>query len=281
MDGSMAYSAVELANAFIQAGELQDALDALNPHLAANPTDDQALRLRAAVLIRLRSDEHLRAALTDLNALASPTVNDLVQKANVCQMLGDLESAKQAILAARILAPDQENLVQHHVYMLMAFHQYEEGRALIDSMPQTWVWLQMSGDLASEYEGEERAIADYSRALTLLEVAFDTSAEKFAQGIKANMLANRATMYATLERYTEAAADYDAARALVPDDMMMTFLRGLVAADMGDLTEALSLCGEALTDANDTFRASMENILRSNPRFMALAALLLQGDADV
>src|SRR5215203_4153014 len=113
----MAYSAIELANAFVQAGELQDALDALNPHLAANPTDDDALRLRAAVLIRLRTHEHLRAALVDLESLSSPTVNEFVQKANLYQMLNDLDGATQAILAARALAPDQEHLVQHQVYM--------------------------------------------------------------------------------------------------------------------------------------------------------------------
>ena len=39
------YNPITLADAFIQAGELDDALDALNQHLEANPSDDDARRV--------------------------------------------------------------------------------------------------------------------------------------------------------------------------------------------------------------------------------------------
>ena len=51
------YSPIELAEAFIRTGELADALDALNPHLEAQPNDETALRLRAAVLMRLPGED--------------------------------------------------------------------------------------------------------------------------------------------------------------------------------------------------------------------------------
>ena len=42
----MGYSPLQLAQAFIKTGEIEDALDALNQHLEATPSDDETRRLR-------------------------------------------------------------------------------------------------------------------------------------------------------------------------------------------------------------------------------------------
>ena len=62
---------------------------------------------------------------------------------------------------------------------------------------------------------------------------------------------------------------------------MLAFQRGLLAALRGELVEALSRCGDAMTDAGADEQAQMEHILRADPRYAALAMLLLQGDADI
>lgn len=274
----MQYTPMQLAEAFIQAGELNDALEALDVHLEENPRDDTGLRLRADVHIRLRDEAHFRAALADLTSLHKPTAEDEIKKALMQQHLHDFTGAEQTLAEAWAEYPADESIAEHYFYILVHQRKFIEARAMIDAMPRTWRWLSLSGDLASEYEGEAQAIDDYSRALAHLEKNFNLDVDQFAWPIQANILANRARMYATLERYDEAAEDFLAAQECVPDDPMLPFMRGLVAADQGDLTEAVAICGEAMTQANDWLRASMESILRANPRYAGLAMLLLEGD---
>ncbi len=88
----MGYSPMELAEAFIQTGELPDALDALNQQLTAYPDDETARRLRAQVLMRLPGEEHLRAALHDLDQLASPTAEDGLLRGILLEQLGAYEA---------------------------------------------------------------------------------------------------------------------------------------------------------------------------------------------
>src|SRR5690242_19339862 len=78
---NMPYSPMELADAFIRAGELADALDALNQQLIDQPADDEARRLRAQVLMRIPGEEHVQAALGDLESIASPTQDDNLRRA--------------------------------------------------------------------------------------------------------------------------------------------------------------------------------------------------------
>ncbi|MCI0352746.1 MAG: hypothetical protein L0Z53_25270, partial [Acidobacteriales bacterium] len=207
----MPYTPLQMAEAFIQAGELLDAADALTQHLEANPSDDAARRLRAQVYLRMRSEEHYHAALADLDQLAAPTLDDEVTRAIALEYLSDMEGAIQAVERARAAYPNDESIAERYFFMLMARRRYAEARALLDTMPQSWDWLEKAGDLASEYEGETQAIQYFSQAIERLETQFDTSADAFAQSIKSNLLAKRAQMYATLGQFTEADSDYIAA----------------------------------------------------------------------
>ncbi|MEO8393720.1 MAG: hypothetical protein ABI700_12085, partial [Chloroflexota bacterium] len=89
------HTPIELAEAFIQTGELGDALDALNQHLQAQPDDEGARRLRASVLLHLPN--RAREALADLDALAAPSTDDLLLRAQTLEALGDSEAAFAAI----------------------------------------------------------------------------------------------------------------------------------------------------------------------------------------
>ena len=96
----------------IRTGELADALDALNPHLEANPSDATALRLRAAVLMRLPGEDYARAALADIDKLDAKTADDYVQQSIIMQMgLGDWSQAVKSTEQAYQLAPNDE---PHH-----------------------------------------------------------------------------------------------------------------------------------------------------------------------
>src|SRR6187549_2862346 len=91
--------------------ELADALDALNPHLETNPSDASALRLRAAVLMRLPGEDHARAALADLDKLDTKTADDYVQRSIIMQMgLGDWSQAVNAMEGAHQLAPNDDRI---------------------------------------------------------------------------------------------------------------------------------------------------------------------------
>ncbi|MEO1163713.1 MAG: tetratricopeptide repeat protein, partial [Chloroflexota bacterium] len=58
----MAYTPMQLAETFLKTGELEDALDALNQQLEAEPADEEARRLRVQVLMPLLVRDVLVAA---------------------------------------------------------------------------------------------------------------------------------------------------------------------------------------------------------------------------
>jgi tetratricopeptide (TPR) repeat protein len=281
----MAYTPLQLAEVFIQAGELNDAVDALTQHLDSNPDDDSARRLRAQVYLRLRSEAHYRAALADLDLLIAPTPDDDVTRAIaleylqfLAKTLDDLDGAMQAIERAREARPGDERIAERYFYMLMARARWDEARSLLDTMPRTWDWLQKAGDLASESEGETQAIQYYTQAIEHLETQFDTSADRFAQSIKSHILANRAQMYATLGQFTEADMDYLAAETLTPDDPTLVFWHSFVVAELGDELRALTLCRTALEHAGESWRVQMIEtlkVMRDGGRYSELVDAIL------
>ena len=282
----MSYSPLQLAEAFIQAGELVDAVDALTQHLEATPGDDAARRLRAQVLIRMRSAENYRAALADLDQLDAPTPDDDVTRAIALEYLeflskslSDLDGAMQAIERASSARPGDERIAERYFYMLEARARWEEARSLLNTMPRTWNWLQKAGDLASEYEGETEAVTYYAQALEHLETQFDTSTDAFAQSIKSHLLSSRAQMYATLGQFREADADYTAAEGLAPDDATLMFWHSFVAAELSDEEQALALCRAALGKASDGWRTQMMEtlkVMRDGGRYQVLVDAMLR-----
>jgi tetratricopeptide (TPR) repeat protein len=274
----MAYTALQRAEAFIQSGELSDAVDALTQHLEVNPRDDAARRLRAQVLARMSDETHLRQALDDLSQLTQPTTDDAFWRSIVLERLGDTVSAASILTRLYRADPTNERVAERYFFMLLALKRYAEAGAILDAMPRTWDWLEKAGDLASEYEGEAQAIEYYSQAIELLETEFDTSAEAFAQSIKSNMLAKRAQMHATLGQFREADAGYAEAEVLTPDDATLRFWHSFVAVELGDEERALTLCRAALDKAGEGWRSNMIEslkVMRDGGRYRALADAIL------
>ncbi|MBC8171551.1 MAG: hypothetical protein H7X77_07750, partial [Anaerolineae bacterium] len=145
----MPYTPLELANAFIQTGELTDALDALNQQLAASPEDDASRRLRVETLLRFKGDEHLQAALADLDQLATLTIDDLVKRSLIHQKRGDLDAASQSMILALQHEPTSERLIERQVHLLQSRGDYAAALKLLEVVPLTWRWQQWRGDLAA------------------------------------------------------------------------------------------------------------------------------------
>ena len=120
----MPYSPMELAEVFIKTGEVSAALDAFNQQLTDMPDDTRARRMRAAVLLRLGDTEQLQQSIQDLDAVEQPTTEDHLQRSIIYERLGDRFNAIQALQSARNTAPDDERLIERHVELLIADHQY-------------------------------------------------------------------------------------------------------------------------------------------------------------
>ncbi len=276
----MPYSLLERVGAHVQSGDMDAALRLLDQQLSQHPEDDESRRWRVAVLMHLPGDERQQAALADLDAMRAPIADDTWRRSIALQTLGDLNAAEAVVLAALEQWPGDEQLIERQLYLLMLAGKRRRAQALLDRLPRTWRWLTWAGELATESARDADAIAIYTEALADLERSLDTS-DPFAANIKAQFLLSRAQVQATAGAFAEADADYAAVEAIVPNDPMIRFKRGLLASLQGDLIQALSLCGDSLTTGNDNEQAQMEHILRGDPRYAALAMLILQGDADI
>ncbi|MBL8162785.1 MAG: hypothetical protein JNJ61_12430 [Anaerolineae bacterium] len=181
----MPYSALQMADAFIQAGELPDALETLNAHLAAHADDADALRLRAALRLRLRAEADLRAGLADLDALPDLNADDHIQRSIILGELGEWPAARDAAAAARALRPADERIAERYLVTLGRCGDSATARCLLETLPRTWRWLEWSGDLARDAGDPAAAAQHYAAALAHLETRMDTINDALAANLKA------------------------------------------------------------------------------------------------
>src|SRR5262245_6743475 len=122
----MPYTPLQMAEAFIQTGELQDALDALNQHLDANPSDDDARRMRAQVLMRLRRPEDLATALSDLQQLDVASTQDRLNLAILLEQRSDHQAASEILEKLHADDPQDERIAERYFWSLMAQRDYNQ-----------------------------------------------------------------------------------------------------------------------------------------------------------
>ncbi|NJL57363.1 tetratricopeptide repeat protein [bacterium] len=158
----MAYTPMQLAEAFIHAGELTDALKALDDALSAAPEDDRARSLRAQVLARMPDGGAL--ALADLAQLMHPHPEDSLLAARLHAEAGDLPSAIAALDVGLSQFVGEPRLTEGLLGLLRAAGDLERARSLAESLPtDDWRWCVWRGDLAAD-EGDETAALDHYRA---------------------------------------------------------------------------------------------------------------------
>ena len=263
------HTPLELAEAFIQTGELSDALDALNQHLEANSDDQMARRLRADVLMHLPG--RAREALADLDALTTASADDLLLRAQILEPLGAREAAFAAV---------EQAWKEHHdprsaeLLLTALYRRGETDRALLllADLPKTWNWLGWSGDFYA-LKGETAIASEhFCSALDQLDQGEKNG---LTETQKATLLLKRAEAYRRLKRYADAEADYHAAEAIIPTDPMIPFNRGLLIYEQGHLRQALPLCRDALDHAPEGLRDHMRRVLTNDPKYKTLVQALL------
>jgi tetratricopeptide (TPR) repeat protein len=266
----MAYTPLQLADAFLQAGEWDDALDALGQHLTDHPEDDERRRLRAR--LHARTDAGLRAALRDLDALRAPGPEDAIRRSDYLERLDDLDAAFAALNRACAEHPHHERLLERCVQLHTASGNVAEARALLDAAPDTWRWRLWAGTLADAAGDPVAARTHYAAALEGLRAAEGPPAPAL-HPLFAQAHLGMARAHLREARLDEAERDCRAAAALVPDDPAVPFFLGLIAAERGDLDHAVQACQRALASAATEVRATFAQTL-DQPRYQALAERL-------
>ena len=263
------YSAMELASAFIQAGELDDALDVLSNHLKTEPGDQEAHRLYAEVLARI--PERRQDAITALLTLYQLRAEDYLRCSALYESLGDTGRAEAIIEKALAVYPDHERLLERRIGLLQASGNLAEARAIADRLPRSWRWLQWSGDLAAQAGDTGAALSHYNAAIDGLSAVLAVDAGDWGGPIKARLLLARAAVQRQREAYDESDADLAAAGILLPDDPTIGFNRGLIACLRGDHGAALDLCRQGLASAPPYIAEAMHRELQADPRYAKLA----------
>lgn len=270
----MPYSPMQLAEAFIQTGELNDALDALNQQLDSNPRDDAARRLRIGVLLRLGDSGHLREGLADFDQLAQTGIDDQVQCSVILERLHNLEAALEAMMRARAMNPTDDRLTERTLHLLIAQGKTDAALELVRTQPRAWRWLQWEGDLLAMAGDDMMATARYGLALAQINERY-TADDRFITPIRARLLLTRGDAYRRLGDINQAEKHYIAAGKLIPTDPTILFNRGLLAVERGLLPEALELCQKGFNKASSALKAEMEAVLRGNAQYAELARQIL------
>lgn len=270
----MTYTPLELAAAFMATGELDDALAALDPHLAAHPDDAEARRMRAEVHARRPGEASLRAALVDYRALPALTSDDALRLSLLDERLGAPDDALSTIAQARAADPVHPRLIERQIGLLRALGRPAEALAVIESLDEAergnWRWQSWAGDLAMQMGDFARARRAYALALDGLERAGEAMDARWAGPERARLLLARAESARHLGDAASAEADLNAAAALIPDDPAIGFGRGLLAMLRGDEMAARALIEAALAAAPDVMRAAFIAELRADARFASL-----------
>lgn len=266
----MAYTALQLADAYLQTGEFDLALHALDQHLAAQPADDEARRLRAK--IRARQPDHRAAALADLDALAAPTAWDSKTRGEVCEALGAIDAAESAYATAAHHG-SSISLWETYLRFLIRIGKTEHALSVIPDFEPRWVWLRWRGEILTLLDEPERAVEQFDLALD----DFDHHPPRdgwdyyMLWSYKAPMLMGRAALRRQLGRYADADADYLAALPITNEPLIVTFNRGLVILESGgELADAAAICRDAFYAAPPRLRDAMRAELEADPRYAAL-----------
>lgn len=269
----MAYTPLQLAEAFIKAGELTDALDALNQQLEDDPKDDESRRLRAEVLLRLGKESQLRQAIDDLQAIDEQTAVDFYLLSVVAERHDEnvkraLDFAQQAYEASD--EEPQKSRALERVLDLM--RKAGELRAAL-TLALEKDWVQWAADAAADLHDDEQALTYYGEALARIEGLYSRTSPEMAANIKARVLLKRGGVYQRMGKLAEADLDFDAAVKVIPDDPMIPFNRGLIAMKEGKTKDATEYVQSALENVPVALREMMHDEVKSDDAYVPLLGL--------
>jgi tetratricopeptide (TPR) repeat protein len=267
---------MELAEAFLKTGELNDALDALNQQLDQASDDANARRLRIQVLLRLGGEANLQQALADSEYIAAPTAADYQIISIVHERSGHLEQAINVMNLAREQAADDERLIERLLELLLANEAYDNALDLIRQQEKTWRWLEREGDVLVLMGDDTLATARYGLVLAQLEQFEGQMRKGYLDALKARVFLARAHAYRRLEQIETASEHYQAAKTLLADDPTIDFNLGLLTFLEGDIEGAAKQCQNALVRASSHLAESMRDSLKNDENYQDLLAALVK-----
>jgi len=266
----MPYSPMELAEAFLKTGELDDALEAINQQLEDNPADDEARRLRIQIQMRLLPPAQYSNLHDDFDALAKKTVDDWQLKSVIAERAGDLNAAIAAIHEARKLSPENERLSERLLDLLLASESYDDALTLVRAQEQSWRWLEREGDVLVLQGNDMLATARYGLVLSHLSDFEGKMQADYLQALKTRVMLARAHAYRRLGHTDTAKEHYLAAKEFFGEDVTIQFNLGLIAEMEGNHDEALKLCKDALSKASQALKDNMAESLDADAIFETL-----------
>jgi tetratricopeptide (TPR) repeat protein len=272
----MPYSDLQLASVFIQTGELDDALEALNRHLAATPLDGDALRLRAEIMMRRLDPDSLAAALTDLDAITRPLPDDYLKRATVMLRMDQTAEALDTLDDAHRHFPDNGRVLERLLQLLRDAGRLSQARRLVAQQAQSdWRWRSWAGELAAAENDLNAAIGHVSAAIEQLRTQYGLQSEGPAHldhmmqmavvGAFARLHLNRGNAYQQIGHWQAATHDYALAARMLPGDASITLKRGIIAWMDNNQQLATALCQDAFANASENVRAILLALLDDYP----------------
>ena len=235
----MAYSPLQLANAFLQMGELSDARQVLTEYFSADRilSDDidheQVLRLWLDLLGH-GDEADQRLAMQEYDRLPNLSPTDHIKRAMLHYRLGELTIARGILQTAMSNYPTDDRLCESLLFIYQKMGDAQAGLSLIKTLPPKWIWSRWGGDFAMIARDFALAIAYYGEALAMIKTRYAlpddapakildsptiTSAEGLTiMGIYAELLLARAEAYRQNGQEEDAKADEARAKRLIPND---------------------------------------------------------------
>ncbi|HRF97979.1 MAG TPA: bacterial transcriptional activator domain-containing protein, partial [Aggregatilineales bacterium] len=173
----MPYSPLQLANAFLQTGELTDARQVLADYFSADTvlSDDtdheQALRLWLDLLAHGDlADQRLATQEYDRLPNLSPT--DHIKRAMLHYRLGELSLARGILQTAMTKHPSDDRLCESLLFIYQKMGDAPAGLSLIKTLPKKWVWSRWAGDFSGMNGDFVMAIVYYGEALAMIKTRY-------------------------------------------------------------------------------------------------------------
>lgn len=267
------YTPMQRAQAFLQTGELSDALEALEEHLMDHPDDEDARRMRMAINLRQPQDEPLQAVLSDFEALTTPSPEDFLQASVAAERLEQMDDALEFIGRGLIGAPNQPQLIERQLALLIATDEITDALIIVRQQPKTWQWLEREADLLVMQGDYGTATARYGLALAQLNDFQYAIQPDLLPALRARLLLARANAYRQAGMPAQAHAHYEEARELVGDDPSIRF--NLALLSLGQDERAAETLRAAFAEAPESLQYEMRRTLHADETLKKTFADLL------
>ncbi|MGB1289250.1 MAG: tetratricopeptide repeat protein, partial [Aggregatilineales bacterium] len=258
----MAYSPMELAEAFIQTGELDDALEALAEQIDTEPKDFDARRLRASVLLRLPTDENIAQGIADMDVIPvkKRTGHDYWLRSLLFEKQGNIAGALVEAQLAELPDARGDRLTERIIEMWIAMKNYEGALDVIAQQPRNRIWREREADIYVLMGDDIKAMKAYNFVLAEMVEDFDLEHNGHHRARYARVLMAHAAVCQRIGDIYTARDTYAEASAYI-DDPVLDFNRGLLAATMGEMDKATELCSKGFNAASERVRAEMREDL--------------------